>query len=804
MTTLLQDVVYGIRMMARSPIVSGVAILSLALGIAANTSMFSILNAWLFEALPYADQDELVLVRTWDTDDPIEFAGGISVPNYRDLVAAAPSIESSTVYTMERSNLTGLDRPEQLTVVVATPSLFEVLGVPPALGRGFRAEEGVEGAGRVLVLEHDYWQRRFLGDPGVLGLTVVLDGDSYTIVGIMPEAFDMVPANVHAFRPSNFDALIEDRGTRGHIAFLRMRDGATPEEVRREIDATGARLVTEFPEANRGVGFVVQTVGEFFPGPTDRQLVLILSVVTLFGLLIACANIANLLLGRAEERQREVAVRTAMGAGRARLIRQMLTESVTMGVIAGGIGVVLSIWIIRWLQGIMPVEMPAAFLPRLDMEVIAATLMVAVAAGVAFGLAPALHSVGANLREALGNGARGGTAGRARKRIRNAFVVGEVAVALGLLAGAGFLIEAFERLSNQEAGFEAEGLLTFQISISGDRYDSDPAVATYQTELEDALLGIGGVNSVALMSSLPRGRDNPRAPYAMEGRPVVDEADLPTAGLQSVSPGFFETLGIEILQGRGFSDGDRFDGEAVAIVSESLARREFGDGDVLGRRIRVSGTPRRIVGVAGDVLQERIALAGQGGELVYLPSAQAPLRNPSFAVRTEGEPGAIAADVRQAVWSVNADQPVADVQTLEAFIAASLAGPRSISLFLMVMGGIALALATMGIYGVMAHAVAQRQREIGIRMALGADRGAVVGLVARSGLLLVGIGLAAGLPLAYLMFRGAAIGLNLFQADLNYGYSLGLTGALVAVAVVATFLPARRASGVAPVAALKD
>jgi len=482
----------------------------------------------------------------------------------------------------------------------------------------------------------------------------------------------------------------------------------------------------------------------------------------------------------------------------------MLTESVSMGLMAGGIGVVLSIWIVRWLRGVMPAEMPAAFLPELDPEVIAVTILVAVGAGIAFGLAPALHSVGANLREALGNGARGGTAGRSRKRIRNAFVVGEIAVALGLLAGAGFLIEAFEHLSNQDQGFASEGVLTFQISLPGDRYATDSEIAAYQVELEDALAAVGGVESVALMSSLPRGRDNRRTPYSIDGRPPVDPSERPTAGLQSVNPHYFETLGIAILRGRAFQRGDRMDTGPVAIVSESLARQEFGNEEALGRQVLVSGASRRIVGVAEDILMERIALAGQGSELIYLPMAQVPLRNPSFAVRTTGEPGRLAPMVREAIWSVDADQPVADVQSLEAFIAASLAGPRSVSLFLMVMGGIALVLAAMGIYGVMAHAVAQRQREIGIRMALGADRGRVVGMVSRSGLTLVGIGLAAGLPLAYLMFRGAAIGLNLFQADLSYGYSLGLTGALVGVAVLATLLPARRASGVAPVSALKE
>lgn len=804
MSTLLQDLGYGLRMMTRSPVVSAVAVLSLALGIAANASMFSILNAWLFEPLPYQDQDELVLLRTHQEGEPIELAGGISVPNFRDLEAESRSIESATLYTIERANLTGLETPEQLSVVVATPSIFQVFGVQPVLGRGFRPDEGVEGTGRVLVLEHDYWQRRFLGDRDVLGRTVTLDGQLHTVVGVMPPAFDMIPANVHAFRPTDFADQAENRRPRSYVAFARLRDGASPAQLQREMDETGARLVAEYPEANRGVEFRVQTLAEFFPGPTDMQLLKILTAVTLFGLLIACANIANLLLGRAEERQREVAVRTAMGAGRIRILRQMLTESVLMGVCGGAVGIALAVWVVQWLQGVMPAEMPAALSPELDVEVLAVTLLVAVAAGAAFGLAPALHSVGGSLRESLGNGARGGTAGRSRKRIRNAFVVGEIAVALGLLVGSGFLIEAFDRLANDDPGFDASGLLTFQLSVLEDGYVEDSDVVTYQREIESALAEVPGVTSVAAMSSLPRGRGNPRASYTLEGRPELEENELPTAGLQSVSPGYFETLDVDVLRGRAFGASDRDDAAPVAIVSTSLAAREFPDGAALGSSIVVRGESRRIVGVAQDIVQDRIALAGRGNEMIYLPLAQAPLRNPSFAVRTESDPGGLAAEVRQAVWSVDPDQPVADVQTLEAFIASSLAGPRSITLFLMAMGAIALALATMGIYGVMAHAVTQRQREIGIRMALGADRGSVVGMVARSGLTLVVAGILVGLPIAWLMFRGVSTGLNLFDGDVRYGYSLALGLALVTVAVLATLLPARRASGVAPVSALNE
>ena len=408
MHTLFQDLRYGMRMMAKSPVVTVVAVLSLSLGIAANASMFSILNAFLFEPLPYEDQEELVLLREVREGESIEMSAGVSIPNYIDYTDAAKSLESSTVYTVEFANLTGLDVPEQLQVVVATPNVFDLFGVQPAIGRGFRADEGPEGSGNVLVLEHDYWQARFLGNRDVLGRTVTLDGTAHVIIGVMPEAFDLIPANVQAFRPSDFADQRENRAGRGYVAFGRLRPGATAQQAALEVEGVARRLATEYPDSNRGWQIRMLPLREWFPGPTDRQLLKILTAVTLFGLLIACANVANLLLGRAEERQKEVAVRTALGAGRQRLLRQMLTESVMMGVVAGLIGVVLSVWTVGWLGTTMPPELPAALTPELDLEVLVATMLVSILAGVAFGMAPAIHSVGGNLREALGSGNRGG------------------------------------------------------------------------------------------------------------------------------------------------------------------------------------------------------------------------------------------------------------------------------------------------------------------------------------------------------------------------------------------------------------
>jgi putative ABC transport system permease protein len=804
MSTLLQDLRYGLRMLAKAPLVSSVAAVSLALGIAANAGMFAILNGFMFEPLPFGDQDGLVLLREGRRGESLDLFGGLAMGNFRDYEAAATSLEAATAYTIDVANLTGVDVPEQLRVVVGTPNLFEVLQVQPAMGRGFRPEEGAEGVGHVVVLDHAFWQRKFLGDRDVLGRTMTVDGQSFTVVGVMPEGFDMIPADVQAFRPDDFRDRWDERTNRDFMVFGRLALGATPARVQQELDGVVARLAAEYPDANEGYEMRVMPARDFFPGPTDSQLVTILTAVTLFGLLIACANVANLLLGRAEERQREVAVRTALGAGRHRILRQLLTESVTLGLVSGTLGIGLAALLVRWLQGVMPAELPTAFRPELDPVVLAATVLVSMLAGAAFGLVPALHAVRTDLREALGEGSRGGTVGRRRKRLRNAFVVGEFAVALGLLTGSAFMMEAFDQMTGAYPGFRQEGLLTFSLRAPDDRYPQDDDLVEYQDELLASLRAVPGAQGVAVMSSLPRGFSNPSVSYEVAGRERVDGSELPTAGFQAVNPEYFATMEIEVLQGRSFEEADRADGQRVAIVNQAFVRRELPDEDPLSKTVTFRNQAWVVVGVAGDILQERIPLAGDRGEALYVPVAQAPLRSPSYAIRVAGDPNALAADVRQAVWAVNPDQPVALLQTLDAYVAESLAGPRAISVFLLGMGAIALLLAAMGIYGVMAHSVAQQQREIGVRMALGAERGNVVGMVTRSGLGLAGIGMLLGLPLAFVMYRVVASALNLFESAMGLSYAAWVTLALALVAVVSTWLPARRASNIEPVAALRD
>jgi putative ABC transport system permease protein len=804
MATLMQDLRYGVRMLLKTPVVSAVAALSLALGIAGNASTFSILNSFLFHPLPYSDQDGLIVLREGRQGTPIEAYSGVSMANFRDYEAASPSIASATSYTVTEMNLTGVDVPEQLGAVMATPNFFDVLGVAPALGRTFRPEEGAEGLGNVVVLGHDLWVRRYEADPGALGKTLTLDGSTYTIIGVTPEGFDPIPADVDLFRPTDFAAQRDDRAARGYISLGRLAPGATAEQVGLELAGVFGRIAEEHPDNNRGWSLRVMPLREFFPGPTDRKLLFILSAVTLFGLMIACANVANLLLGRAEERQKEVALRTALGAGRVRILRQLLTESVTLGLVAGAIGVGLSVFVVDWLKGAMPPMIPRAMMPELDLTVLAVTALVSVLAGVAFGLLPALHAARAELREALNEGSRGGTAGRTRRRLRNAFVVGEFAVALALLSGSSYLMTAFRAVVDGDPGYRQEGLLTFSLAISEGRYSTDDEVVRHQDDVVEALAGVPGVTGVALMSSLPRSMSNPGTRYEVEGRDRPEGTEPPRAGLQAINPSYLGTMEIPLVAGRSFDGTDRAESQRVALVNQAFVRREFATQDPLGGSLTFRGMTWRIVGVVGDALQDRIALAGDGGETVYVPAAQLPQRSPAFAVRTAGEPTELAGDVRAAVWDVDPDQPVAALRTLDAHVAESLAGPRAISLFVGVMGTIALLLAAMGIYGVMAHAVLQQRREIGIRMALGAGRGKVVGMVTRSGLALSGLGMLLGVPIAFLMYRAVASALNLFEGGVGPLAASGVTAALAAVALAATYLPALRASGIQPVEALRD
>ena len=798
MTDFIQDIRYGLRMMVKAPVVMAVAAISLAVGIAANTVTFSVANGFFFNPFPYAEQDRLVVVYENHRKNPDD--EGASPANYLDWRERSTVFEELIAYEIVRANLTGGEEPERVRLVNTSPETFGMMGRQPFIGRDFDADEGSRGG--VVMLSFPFWQRYFGEEARILGDEVTVNGVPHTVIGVMPEDFDFIPANVDLYRPTDWTDRRDDRDGRSLLVMGRLVEGRGIEEAQAELEAVASQLETEYPDANAGYGVHAIPLRELFPGPTDSMLMYILMTVAGFVLLIACANIANLLLARAEGRQREIAVRTAMGAGRARILRQLLTESVLLAIVGGALGTLLSIYGVRGVASGMPAELPRSFMPVLDATVLMYTLVISMLAGVVFGIAPALHSFAGDLRESLGE-TRGGTVSRQRNRLRSAFVVIELAAALALLVGGGVLLGIFTELVNRSPGFESKGVLTAQLTVSEDRYPSDADVFRFYEEAIRRLEKVSGIETVAAMNDLPRSRGVSNTEFTIDGREQPLANEEPTADWQAVNSEYFSALGVPVSSGRALADTDRIDTQLVTVVNERFVEVFLPDEEPLGTQITVLGASRQIVGVSKNVFQTRMPLeGGKIGPALYLPMAQKPVRNMSLAMRASGEPAALASAVRAAIWEVDPAQPVTAIQTLDEHIATQLSGPRIISFVLALFGAAALMLSAIGIYGVMAHSVAQRTREIGIRMALGAAGKDVVKLVTRQGMSLAAIGLGVGAPLAYAMVR--AIQTMFLATDMiDPKLIIGVTVTLAAVAFTATFLPALRASRVQPTRALQ-
>lgn len=803
MRILLQDLKYGARMLLKGPVVSVVAALSLALGIAGATAMFALASGFFLQPLPFPDQDSMILVEQLQRGRSVEETDGVSMPNVRDLRESATTLRSLAAYTTPVVNITGGDQPERIRLIVGTPNTLDVLGVAPWMGRSFEPADGPTGAGRVLILTHGFWQSRFLSDPGVLGKAVQIDGVPYTVVGVMPEDFEMIPANVDAFSASDFEDRT-DRADRSFLVLGRLRPGTSVEQARAELTAAYDRTDGGNAEANRNFDLLVRPTRDWFPGPTDTKLIGLLILVALFGLAIASANVANLLLGRAEERTKEMAVRTALGAGRARVLRQLLTESVLLALIGGAIGIALSFYVVQWLRLAMPPELPKSFMPALDGPTLAATVLLAMMAGVLFGLAPALQATSGNLRESLVESSRGGTAGRRRKRLRSAFVVSEIAVALALLTGAAFLLRAMGEVVNGDPGFVSDGLVAFETTLPEYRYAESADLARFEERAERALARIPGVEAVATMSSLPRSRGNPTTRFHVAGTPVLEENEQPVVSWQAVNASYFETLRIPLRQGHTLTASDRAGTAPVLVVSADFARRFLPPDGALGAQVEVLGETREVVGVVGDIKQSRISEDGQVEASIYLPVGQHPGRGPAWAVRASVDAATLGPALRAAIASVDPDIPIGELQTLDESIRQSLAGPRAVATFVLFLGALAMVLAAIGIYGVMSHNVTQTRREIGIRMAMGAHPRRVVGMITKRGASMAGLGMLLGLGPALLVRRGVLATLNLFDVPLSADYAILAGLSLATVAVVASLIPALRAARVPPVTALLD
>ncbi|MBV8859442.1 MAG: ABC transporter permease [Acidobacteria bacterium] len=798
---LRQDLLYGLRVLRRNPVFSLVAVLTLALGIGANTALFSITNAVVFRPLPFAEPGRLLTL--WECSAKSEESRVIVSPaNYLDWREQARSFEEMGAYTEDFNNISeDASRPERVAAAIVTPSLFQALGVRPALGRLFLPEEARPEAESVVLLSYGLWQRRFGGDPNVVGENVKLNGAPSTVVGVLPPDFIISPRRYELFTSMRFDDEQRvNRRNRYLSVIARLRPGVTAEQARAEMNAVGLRLAAQYPDENAGRSATAVSLDRTITWNTRTALLTLLGAVGLV-LLIACANVANLLLGQAAGRRREMAVRAALGAGRLRLVRQMLTESLTLSLAGGLAGLLLAKWGVGLLISLSPAGIPRAEEAGLDLRVLGFALLVSTVTGLAFGLVPALQASKVELTDAL-KSARASGGGR-RSLARGALVAAEVALSLVLLVGAGLLVKSFVRLSEVELGFDPAHVLAADISLPY-RYNTPEKRTEFYRQLLTRVEALPGVSSAAVSQSVPLSGEEHGAQFKVMGRETGPDGGGKYGSIyHRVSADYLKTLGVRLLKGRNLTERDTAGAPGVALVNETLARRVFPGEDPLGKQIVLDRTPprpREIVGVVSDTRYVTPNLTPVSE--IYVSYLDDPWHHMSLAVRATGDPAALVNAVREEVSAVDKEVPLANVKEMEEYVHDSLGQQRFSALLLMAFAVAALGLAALGVYGVISNTVARRTHELGIRIALGARRGDVLRLVVGQGMAPVLLGLGLGLAGAFALTR--------LLETLLYGVSAldpsvfaGVSVLLAATALAACYLPARRATQVDPMTALR-
>lgn len=796
---MLNDLRYAFRMMFKHRVFTCVAVLALGLGIGANTAIFSVINAVVLRPLPYGNPEQLVTILH-------EGANPVAPANYFDLAAQSKSFAAIAAAQWWEPNLTGRDQPEHLRGLQLTAQMFQVLSVSPVLGRTFNAEEDQPGRERVVVLSHRLWQRRFGGDAGVVGQQVTFDGESYTIIGVMPADFQFAPfwaTRAELWSPLNLTARANDRGGQSLRVFAHLKPDVTRAMAQAEVATIFRRLEQEHPEPNKGLTIAVEPLHEQVVGKTRPALMILLGAVS-FVLLIACANVANLMLARATSRQKEIALRTALGASSARIARQLLTESVVIALIGGVFGLLLSIAGMRALLALGPDSLPRLQTIGLDLPTLGVTFGLSVITGLLFGLAPVLQTRKWNWRESLKDSTRGSSAGRSRVNARRLLVVSEVALALMLLVGGGLMVRSFARLRAVDPGFTPDNLLTMTISLAGSAYSTAPKRVAFFNELLQRVDSVPGVQSASAINHLPLGGDVWTISFLVEGRPAPAPGEKQGAVYRIVRPDYFRTMGATLLKGRDFTAHDNDTSPPVVIINEPFAKRIWPNEDPLGKRIRVSQDEtesREIVGVVKALKQDK--WTAEPNLEMYLPHLQAAApRGLTLVVRSSGDPVALVGAIENQVWSIDKNLPVSEIRTMQEVIAGSIEQHRFNLFLLGLFAFVALSLALVGIYGVMSESVNARTHEIGIRMALGARAADVLRMVVGQGMALAAIGIGIGLFGAFWLTRFMAT--LLYEVSPTDSVTFLLIPLVVALVVLcACLIPARRATKVDPLVALR-
>ena len=798
MSTLFQDLKYTLRTFSRSPGFAVVAVLTLALGIGANTAIFSVVDSALLRPIPYPDSGQLVFVEHVRNGND---SGAFSFPDFRDFRDQVKALAQMVAYRDDSVVLTGRGSPKRLDGVATTANVFDTIGVAPAWGRGFAAGEDVPGKNRVIVLSHDAWSKHFGADPEVIGKTATIDQVPTTIIGVMPAGFRLVgSATVDYFMPlpRAFDQpMMEARGAHWLQSYGRLAPGATVAQASAQLDGVAQRLGTAFPRTDANRRAFCSPLQEHLAKNIRPALIFLLAAVALV-LLIACANVANLLLARATVRQRELAIRFALGASRGRVIRQMLTESVVLALVGGVLGVGLALWGLDALRSILPEDLTQLTSIAVDGRVLLFTLGISVATGVVFGILPAIHGAAGSPADALKEGAR--TTGGARQRARSVLVAVEVAFAMLLLVGAGLTLKSFGRLLDVDPGFNPRNVIVASVTLPDARYDSDEKRLRFYRKLKDGVAGIPGVSATAMGYPLPYSGGNMSFRWFEEGTPPPEPGHELVANFGAVNAEFARALELPVVRGRFLTEVDD-DPKApmVAVVNETFVRKFFPDADVIGKHIVVRDKKAEIVGIVRDA--RVFELASDPLPQIYAPFSHNVMSFMAMGART-GSPAGFAAALQHVLEGIDADQPLDEIKPMTEYVAKSIGQQRLQTLLVGVFGAVALVLALVGVYGVMSYTVTQRVREIGVRMALGARPGDVTRMVVRQGLRLAVIGVGSGLVAA--LFAGR------LAASLFYGVSasdpatLAATASLLlGVTALATWFPARRAARVDPMIALR-
>jgi putative ABC transport system permease protein len=802
MNTVLQDLRYAVRMLAKAPAFAIIAVATLAIGIGLNTAMFSVVHTVLMKPLPYAEPDRLVAI--FDAGPKMVTLGGaVSPPNFLDWQSQNRSLNAMAAYNAGTITLTGSGEARQIDYVQATPQFFNVLRGTAQFGRTFAAEEGEQGRDHVAVLSHRIWKQSFGSNPGIVGSDIQLDGEKYIVIGVMPETFQFPLSGTDVWAPLSFPATVgEQRGAHYLSVIGRLKDGVTLAQAQSDLKQIAARLEKQYPRTNKDSSTNVVGYREALVGNVRASLLLLLGAVA-FVVLIACVNVANLLLARSAARQRELAIRTALGAGKYRIVRQLLTESALLSVLGATSGLLLAYWLRDAVTTFGPKNVPLLDDIGFGGQVLLFTAGLSVLTTLLFGIMPALRAAATDLHVAMRAGSMGSLGGKPQRRLRNSLVISELALSITLLVGAGLLIRSFQRLSGVDPGFNASHVQTFSVGLPEVKYKDRTHVNAFYDDLMARLRALPGVKSAGSVNFLPLSQ------FSFSSSMYIDNAkdDPNSAQLRVASEGYFETMQIPLLRGRLFNAQDRPGSQQVILISESAAKTIFPGADPIGHHVRFGARPGGeklegyIVGVVGDVHSRSLATAPP--PMFYANLAQSGVPFEFFTVRTNGSDEGMMNAIRAQVRAIDPDVPLADVMPLESLIGTSLAERRFYMFLLGMFAGVALLLSTVGIYGVISYSVNQRTREIGVRVALGARRADIVHMVLGEALLTVAVGVLSGMITAALLTRllsSLLFGVGTHDPLTMTSTALGLTG----LALFASYWPARRATRVDPMIALRS